>query len=152
MSKFFIHEGLLCRSYALTHIRRPATYRDQLVVPQSNLSLMHVMTYPYTVVISPLWALSRKYVTVTGGQPCILMSYVISKVVRHVKPQNIASATQGTHWPPLCHQTLPVRCCGPCSTPDFVLRSPLHTIRDRSYTVCHFDSNKKYTSYYSSCP
>ena len=31
MSKFFIHEGLLCRSYVPAHLRRRDTFRDQLV-------------------------------------------------------------------------------------------------------------------------
>ena len=40
MSKFFIHEGLLCRSYAPTHLRRRDSFRDQLVVPQSLRTLV----------------------------------------------------------------------------------------------------------------
>ena len=40
MSKFFIHEGLLCRSYVPAHLRRRDTFRDQLVVPQSLRKLV----------------------------------------------------------------------------------------------------------------
>ena len=40
MSKFFIHEGLLCRSNVPAHLRRRDTFRDQLVVPQSLRKLV----------------------------------------------------------------------------------------------------------------
>ena len=39
MSKF-VHEGLLCRSYTLTHLRRHDNFRDQLVVPKSLRTLV----------------------------------------------------------------------------------------------------------------
>ena len=55
MSKFFIHEELLCRSYILAHLRRRDTFRDQLEVPTSLRSLpsMPAMTYQHLVVILP---------------------------------------------------------------------------------------------------
>ena len=40
MSKFFIHEGLLCRAYIPAHLRRRDTFRDQLVVPESLQKLV----------------------------------------------------------------------------------------------------------------
>ena len=40
MSKFFIHEGLLCRSCVPAHLRRRDTFRDQLVVPKSLRTLV----------------------------------------------------------------------------------------------------------------
>ena len=40
MSKFFIHEGLLCRSYITAHLRRRDIFRDQLVVPKSLRKLV----------------------------------------------------------------------------------------------------------------
>ena len=40
MSKFFIHQGLLCRSYVPAHLRRQDTIRDQLVVPESLRTLV----------------------------------------------------------------------------------------------------------------
>ncbi|CAB1120564.1 unnamed protein product [Ectocarpus sp. CCAP 1310/34] len=40
MSKFFLHEGLLCRSYIPAHLRRRAHFRDQLVVPSSLRTLV----------------------------------------------------------------------------------------------------------------
>ena len=40
MSKFFIHEGFLCRSYAPAHLRRRDSFRDQLVVPKSLQTLV----------------------------------------------------------------------------------------------------------------
>ncbi|CAB1111480.1 unnamed protein product [Ectocarpus sp. CCAP 1310/34] len=40
MSKFFIHEGLLFRSYVPVHLRRRGTFRDRLVVPDSLRKLV----------------------------------------------------------------------------------------------------------------
>ena len=40
MSKFFLHEGLLCRSYRPGHLRRRGDFRDQLVVPVSLRKLV----------------------------------------------------------------------------------------------------------------
>ena len=54
MSKIFMHEGLLCRFYAPTHLRRRVTFRDQLVVPQSlrKLGINAYHDLPHAVVIS----------------------------------------------------------------------------------------------------
>ena len=40
MSKFFIHEGLLCRCYVPAHLRRRDIFRGQLVVPKSLRTLV----------------------------------------------------------------------------------------------------------------
>ena len=40
MSKFFIHEGFLCRYYVPAHLRRRDTFCDQLVVPKSLRTLV----------------------------------------------------------------------------------------------------------------
>ena len=40
MSKFFIHEGLLCRCYIPAHLRRRDTFRDQLGAPVSLPTLV----------------------------------------------------------------------------------------------------------------
>ncbi len=40
MSKFFVHEGMLCRSYLPTHLRRRGEFRDQLVVPSALRKLV----------------------------------------------------------------------------------------------------------------
>ena len=40
MSRFFLHEGLLCRSYAPAHLRRRGGFRDQLVVPKALRTLV----------------------------------------------------------------------------------------------------------------
>ena len=40
MSKFFIHERFLCRSYIPAYLRRRDTFRDQLVVPKSLRTLV----------------------------------------------------------------------------------------------------------------
>ena len=40
MSKFFLHEGLVCRSYRPGHLRRRGDFRDQFVVPVSLRKLV----------------------------------------------------------------------------------------------------------------
>ena len=52
--------------------------------PCKNLSLIYAITYPHPVVISPSRALSIKCATISDGQPCTPISYVMSKVVRLV--------------------------------------------------------------------